>query len=123
MTNLAAFFTALDELVRKTPLRIDRPQGSSHPRFPEIVYPLDYGYLEETAGGDGDGVDVFRGSADGTGIVGVALTADLTKRDVEVKVLLDCSDEEIDRVEHFLLERLRLNSAVVRRDSRASMEP
>ncbi|QCQ92308.1 inorganic pyrophosphatase [Rhodococcus sp. SGAir0479] len=115
MTNLAAFFTALDELVRKAPLRIDRPQGSAHPRFPDIVYPLDYGYLEETAGGDGEGVDVFRGSVDGAGVVGVALTADLTKRDVEVKVLLDCSDGEIELVEHFLRERVRLNSAVVRR--------
>ena len=115
MTNLAAYFTALDELVRKAPLRIDRPCGSAHPRFPEIVYPVDYGYLEDTAGVDGEGVDVFRGSADGAGIVGVALTADLTKRDVEVKMLLDCTADEIDRIEHFLHERLRLNAAVVRR--------
>ncbi|RVW01153.1 inorganic pyrophosphatase [Rhodococcus xishaensis] len=116
MTNLAAYFAALDELVRKTPLRIDRPRGSAHTRFPEVVYPVDHGYLEETAGRDREGVDVFRGSADGTGIVAVALTADLTRRDVEVKVLLDCSDDEIDRIEHFLHERLRLNAAIVRRE-------
>lgn len=115
MTNLVAFFAALDEMVRRAPLRIDRPQGSAHPRFPDIVYPLDYGYLEDTAGGDGEGVDVFRGTADGAGVVGVALTADLTKRDVEVKILLDCTDDEIDRVEHFLRERVRVNAAVVRR--------
>lgn len=114
-TNLAAYFSALDQLVRKAPLRIDRPRGSAHPRFPEVVYPVDYGYLEDTAGGDGEGVDVFRGSADGAGVVGVALTADLTKRDVEVKVLLACSEDEIDLIEHFLHERLRLNAAVVRR--------
>ncbi|WFR73777.1 hypothetical protein P9209_09570 [Prescottella defluvii] len=58
---------------------------------------------------------MFRGSADGAGVVGVALTADLTKRDVEVKILLACSEDEIDLIEHFLHERLRLNAAVVRR--------
>lgn len=114
-TNMASFLAALDELIRRATLRIDRPRGSAHPRFPEVVYPVDYGFLEDTGGGDAEGVDVFRGSAAGAGLVGVALTADLTKRDVEVKLLLDCSEDEIELVEHFLQERLRLNAAVIRR--------
>lgn len=111
-----AFFGALDRLVASASLRIDRPGGSAHPRFPEVIYPIDYGYLEGTGGGDGEGVDVFRGSASGSGIVGIVLTADLTKRDVEVKILLDCSADEIDAVEHLLHERLRLNASLIRRE-------
>jgi len=42
--------------------RIDRPRGTAHPRFPEFIYPLDYGYLEGPQGGDGNAVDVWRGA-------------------------------------------------------------
>ncbi|MBM4724657.1 inorganic pyrophosphatase [Rhodococcus hoagii] len=113
--TMQAFFAALDRLVGGASLRIDRPCGSAHPRFPEVIYPVDYGYLEGTSGGDNEGVDVFRGTASGAGIVGIVLTADLTKRDVEVKILLDCSTDEIEAIEHLLHERLRLNSSLVRR--------
>ncbi len=40
------FWTALSNLVRSATLRVDRPKGSRHPRYPDRVYPLDYGYLE-----------------------------------------------------------------------------
>ncbi|QBJ95693.1 inorganic pyrophosphatase [Rhodococcus sp. ABRD24] len=110
-----SFFAALDQLVRRVPLRIDRPRGAAHQRFPEVIYPVDYGHLEDIGASDGEGVDVFRGSAAGAGIVGIALTADLTKRDVEVKVLLDCSEDEISLIEHLLHERLRLNASIIRR--------
>ena len=53
------FWQALDQLLARSALVIDRPKGSSHPRFPEMVYPLDYGYLENTASMDGEGVDVW----------------------------------------------------------------
>ena len=56
------FWQALDQLLARSALVIDRPKGSSHPRFPEMVYPLDYGYLENTASMDGEGVDVWVGT-------------------------------------------------------------
>ena len=46
------FWQALDQLLARSALVIDRPKDSSHPRFPEMVYPLDYGYLENTASMD-----------------------------------------------------------------------
>lgn len=57
------FFAHLDELVASVELVVDRPKGSRHPRVPEAVYPVHYGYLEGTTGGDGDGADVFVGDA------------------------------------------------------------
>ena len=38
---------------------IDRPLGSSHPRHPEMVYPVNYGYVDGVIGGDGAEQDVY----------------------------------------------------------------
>ncbi|MCQ8829504.1 inorganic pyrophosphatase [Streptomyces malaysiensis] len=109
------FFAHLDELVASAELVVDRPKGSRHPRVPEAIYPVRYGYLEGTTGGDGDGVDVFVGDASDAGVVGVFLTADLLKRDVEVKILLDCSPQEIEQVHHLLNDVLEIGGLLVPR--------
>lgn len=38
---------------------IDRPLGSSHPRFSELIYPVNYGYIANTISGDGMELDVY----------------------------------------------------------------
>lgn len=50
------FWQALENLVAASQTIIDRPQGSAHPRYPDMIYPLDYGYLHDTHGGDGAGM-------------------------------------------------------------------
>ncbi|HIT31859.1 MAG TPA: hypothetical protein IAC25_03365 [Candidatus Enterenecus stercoripullorum] len=50
------FWSALDELVRRSELVIDRPKGSAHPRFPSLLYPLDCGYLTSAAPMDRSGI-------------------------------------------------------------------
>ncbi|MGE5674120.1 MAG: inorganic pyrophosphatase [Mycobacterium leprae] len=90
----ARFWTALDELVATHETVIDRPRGSHHPRFPELIYPMDYGYLAGTVGGDGDGVDLWRGSLPEARVVGVIMTVDLRDRDAEYKILIGCTPEE-----------------------------
>ncbi|MGC0364552.1 inorganic pyrophosphatase [Rhodococcus sp. 27YEA15] len=110
------FFATLDHLTATSGLVIDRPRGFPHPRYPHIVYPLDYGYLEGTAGGDGAGIDVF-GSADGTGVVAAAVIADAVKRDVEIKIVLDCTAADVEVVAEFLRSTLGLGTAILRRES------
>lgn len=112
---MADFFAALDALVGASVLRLDRPRGTAHPRFPDVVYPVDYGYLENTTATDGQGIDVFRGTASDAGVVAVIFSIDGRKRDLEVKVLIDCSDDEIGVVEGFLSNRLHLDAIVLRR--------
>lgn len=56
------FWTYADRLVREHEVVIDRLNVSRHPHYSEVVYPLDYGYLAGTRGGDGGGVDVWIGS-------------------------------------------------------------
>lgn len=38
---------------------IDRPYGSAHPNYPDLIYPLNYGYVKDIYGGDGDYQDVY----------------------------------------------------------------
>lgn len=40
-------------------ITIDRPLGSAHPKFPDHIYPINYGYIEGIKAGDGDDIDVF----------------------------------------------------------------
>jgi inorganic pyrophosphatase len=90
----ASFWTQLDALIESTQIVIDRPRGSTHPRYPEFVYPLDYGYLQGTSAGDGQEIDVWRGSAAEVRLDAIVCTVDMLKRDLEVKLLIGCSENE-----------------------------
>lgn len=90
----ADFWSSLDSLVASHELVIDRPRGSAHPRYPEFIYLLDYGYLSGTTAADGGGIDVWRGSLPGAGVTAVVFAVDLTRHDVECKILLGCTPAE-----------------------------
>lgn len=109
-------FSALDHLAATSTVVIDRPRGSAHPRYPAAIYPLDYGYLDGTVSADGDGIDLFRGSAVGNGVVAMAVIADIDKKDVEVKILLECTADEIVTAAAFLRDTLGLGTTVWRRE-------
>lgn len=57
------FWMALDELVCNSEIIIDRPKGTAHPRYPNFIYKVDYGYLKNTSSMDGAGIDVWVGTA------------------------------------------------------------
>ena len=38
---------------------IDRPIGSVHPKYPEIIYPVNYGYVDGVIADDGEQQDVY----------------------------------------------------------------
>lgn len=89
-----AFWEAIDRLVGESQIVIDRPKGSHHPNFPSVVYPLDYGYLSNTASMDGNEIDVWVGSATSRTVEAIICTIDLRKKDSEVKILLGSTPEE-----------------------------
>jgi len=43
----------MTDLASANPILLDRPKGTVHPRYPDLIYPLDYGYLENTFAGMG----------------------------------------------------------------------
>ena len=87
------FWLALDKLVAESEIVIDRPKGTSHPKYPDFVYHLDYGYLKNTSSPDGEGIDVWVGSGEKK-VDAVMCIIDLTKKDSEIKILIGCTEEE-----------------------------
>ena len=44
---------------QKIKVTIDRPIGTKHPEYPELIYECNYGYVEGTLGGDGEEQDAY----------------------------------------------------------------
>ncbi len=97
--RMSNYLLALQSVVDASTVKIDRPKGSAHPRYPDYIYPLDYGFLDGSQSQDGDGIDVWCGSGDITKISGVLLIADPVKKDSEIKILLGCNYEEMKLAE------------------------
>jgi inorganic pyrophosphatase len=90
----AHFWLALDQLIASSEITVDRPKGSAHPRYPDFIYPVDYGYLANTQTMGGGGLDVWVGSLPDRALTAVICTVDLVKRDAELKLLLGCTTAE-----------------------------
>lgn len=89
-------------------IKIDRPIGSTHPKHPNLTYPINYGYIPNALGGDGEELDVYLLGVDepvteySAKIIGISHRED----DVEDKLVaapvgLKFTKEEIERAIHF----------------------
>ena len=87
------FWNALDQLIEKAEIVIDRPKGTAHPKFPDFIYKVDYGYLQNTSSMDGEGIDVWVGTGEKK-IDAIMCIVDVMKKDSEIKILLGCTEEE-----------------------------
>lgn len=85
----------LDELIERSTIVIDLPKGSAHPRYPDFVYAVDYGYLQGTTSHDGNEIDIWVGSARSKKLVAALCTVDLIKNDCELKLVYGCTPKEI----------------------------
>jgi inorganic pyrophosphatase len=93
MQKNSEFWDALDKLVANSEIVIDRPKGTAHPRYPEFIYRVDYGYLKDTSSMDGGGIDAWIGSGKKE-LDAIMCIVDLRKRDSEIKLLIGCTEEE-----------------------------
>ena len=109
MTDLTgtAFWNEMANLVVSRPIVIDRPRGEAHPRYPDLIYPLDYGYVEGTLAADGDGIDVWIGSQDERALSGIICTYDTGDRDAEIKLLLGCTEDDVRTIIDFIPDFMR----------------
>ena len=108
MSANISFWQEMHHLVITNSIIIDRPKGSLHPRYPELIYPFDYGYLDNTTASDGGGIDVWIGSLKKTAhvevgelLTGILCTFDTLKRDAEIKLLIRCTKEDVDVIRSF----------------------
>ena len=46
-------------LSKTVTVKIDRPLGSAHPDYPDMIYPVNYGYIEDIIAPDGEEQDAY----------------------------------------------------------------
>src|SRR5689334_15893513 len=92
--RVPSFWDRMEQLIASSEVVVERARGTPHPRFPEMIYPLDYGYLAGTSSGDGNDLDLWVGSRAKRDLDAIVCTVDLAKSDAEVKLLLGCTEEE-----------------------------
>ncbi len=115
MKTTGDFWTALDALVYSFEIRIDRPKGTAHPKYPDFIYKVDYGYLKNTSSMDGAGIDVWVGTAGEKYIDAIMVVIDLLKRDSEIKILVSCTEEEKDIIYQTHNETPNMKGILIRR--------
>jgi inorganic pyrophosphatase len=77
-------------LGRPVDVTVDRPLGSRHPRHPDLVYPLNYGFVPGTRSGDGAPIDAYLLGLDAPVATarGVVVAVVLRDDDVEDKLVV-----------------------------------
>jgi inorganic pyrophosphatase len=108
------FWESLDQMVSACQVVIDRQEGTAHPRYSDMIYPVDYGYLEGTSAIDGSGIDIWIGTQGIGKVQGMLCTVDVVKRDAEIKLLCGCTKQEIDQIMDFLNQH-RMSLILVKR--------
>lgn len=108
------YWSALDKLISKSKIIIDRPKDSHHPKYSDFVYPLDYGYLDSTISMDGSGIDIWQGSSGNT-VDAIICIVDLLKRDSEIKILIGCNEKEKNAILEFHNKNENMKGILIRR--------
>jgi inorganic pyrophosphatase len=66
---MADYWDSLRALVAESRIVVDRKRNTAHPKYRDMVYPVDYGYLEGTRSMDGAAsTSSWHGSATHPGI-------------------------------------------------------
>ncbi len=104
-----------EQLILTEGILLDRPRHTPHPRYPEIVYPMDYGFVCNTTSSDNAEVDVFVGTGDER-LVGMIVTDDYRQGDQEIKLLWCCLPSEIYMAYGFInFDRSKLKGRLILR--------
>lgn len=115
LENNAFFWQKLDSIYFASSIVITQAQGSTHPTFKNLVYPVDYGYLNETLSQDELGIAIYKGKGSAYLVEAILVAADILKKDIEVKLLVGCSQEEVERILRFVNQTEYQKTIIVRR--------
>ena len=115
LENNVFFWQKLDTLLLSSEVVIERKKATAHPKYANLIYPVDYGYFSETISSDSSEVDLFKGTKKGSTVESVIVAVDILKKDVEVKVLLGCTKEEELEILRFLNQTDFQKTILIRR--------
>ncbi len=115
--NNAYFWQKIDTLYFSNQLVIARAKGTTHPKYHNLVYPVDYGYLEDTQNISGEGIAVYKGTMSDYMVTTLVIAADILKKEIDVKLLVGCSPQEEEEILRFLNQTDFQKSVLIRRNS------
>ena len=115
--NNAFFWQKLDTLFLSSGVKVTRRKGEVHPVFKNLIYPTDYGQMKDTNASYGHGVSVYCGSGSRSQITGLVVAADILAKELDVKVLAGCTDEEVEDVLRFLNQTDYQKTVMIKRGS------
>ena len=113
--NNAYFWQKLDTLYLSSGYQITRKKGEGHPRFQNLIYPVDYGYINDTKSFGKDGVSIYAGSGNRYEISALVVAADILIKELDVKVLVGCTEEEVDQGLRFLNQTNYQKTVLIRK--------
>lgn len=96
--NNAYFWQKVDTLFLSGSIIQTKKKGEAHDTFKNLVYPVDYGKIADLQ----DDISVYLGSGARSQITGLVIAADILSKELDVKVLAGCTEDEVDQVLHFL---------------------
>jgi len=110
-----AFWEYLEKIIKDNGIITDRPKGTRHPKYNDMVYITDYGYIKNTKSADGGGIDVFLGTDNNKNIDTIFCIIDLLKKDSEIKILIGCTEEEKTKIYNFLNNSEYMKAVMIKR--------
>jgi inorganic pyrophosphatase len=110
------FWEYINKLVKDNEIVIDRPKGTRHPKYNDMIYEFDYGYIKDTKTTDGGGIDVFKGSLHNKNVNTIICTVDLLKKDIEIKILIGCTIIEKKKIYNFLNNSEYMQAIIIEKD-------
>ncbi len=113
--NNAYFWQKVDTLFLSSGFRQTRKKGDVHPVFKNLIYPTDYGHIRDTKSVSGEGVSVYAGSGDRNKITALVVAADILSKELDVKVLVGCTEEQVEEVLRFLNQTDYQKTVLIRR--------
>lgn len=116
LENNAFYWQKLDTLYHSSELSIERKKNSIHPNYANLVYPVDYGYLKDMIDKTVS-IGIFKGTQKSNSIQAIAVSADILKKDCEVKLIVGCSEEELMSIMLFLNQTDFQKAILVQRGS------
>ena len=111
--NNAYFWQKIDTLYLSSDITISQPKGSRHHVYSNLIYPLDYGYLNEQA--TDAKLPIYVGTNRFAGVQAIIVCADILKKDMDVKLIADTTEQEETMILEFLNQTDFQKSVIMRR--------
>ena len=115
--NNALFWQKVDSLFLSGTKTLMKKKGEHHDTYNNLVYPVDYSRIVDMKSPSAHGVAVYMGSGNRNSVTGLIVAADILEKELDVKLLAGCTDEEIEDVLRYLNQTEFQKTIVIRRNS------